>query len=193
MKPVLFVFAKAPIMGKVKTRLAAGVGSVHALRIYRAMSARILREMHDLRWKTVLYITPDNCALKTHGGLWPSHIPRFAQGRGDLSPRTARLFTGKGPVIAIGTDTPAMKRKYIARGFAALKTNDAVIGPAKDGGFWLIGLNAPARTGLFDNVRWSHPDTCMDMTAAMGGKIAMLTMLEDIDNLDAYQRYKQHG
>ena len=190
MKPCLYIFAKAPRMGKIKTRLAAGVGTVHALRIYRAMTAKILREMQDPRWDTVIYATPNDYVGASFGGLWPENMPRFRQNGGGLSERSARLFTGKGPVITIGTDIPAMKRADIAAGFKALKHNDAVIGPAKDGGFWLIGLNAPAKPDLFDNIRWSHPETCKDMFAAIDGRIAFLRELEDVDNLAGYQRYK---
>jgi uncharacterized protein len=180
-------------MGRVKTRLAAEVGHVHALRIYRAMTAKIVREMQDPRWDTVLYVTPDECAGASFGGLWPRHMARFTQNGGGLSERTARLFTGqkagKRPVITIGTDIPTMKRADIAAGFKALKHNDAVIGPAKDGGFYLIGLNAPAEPELFNTIRWSHEDTCKDMCAAIDGRIAFLRELEDVDDLAGYRRY----
>ncbi len=190
MKPCLYIFAKAPHMGKVKTRLAADIGQVHALRIYRAMTAKILREMQDPRWDTVLYVTPDHSADAYFGGLWPKNMPRFTQNGGGLSERSARLFTRKGPVITIGTDIPAMRRSDIAAGFKVLKHNDAVIGPAKDGGFYLIGLNAPADPELFNTIRWSHKDTRKDMCAAINGRIAFLRELEDVDDLAGYQRYK---
>ncbi|PHS40556.1 MAG: hypothetical protein COA91_03990 [Robiginitomaculum sp.] len=189
MKPRLFIFAKAPRLGLVKTRLAADVGHVHAWRIYRAMTATILREMQDPRWQTILYVTPDPYTNDSFGGLWPERLPRLAQPGGDLTPRSARLFTHKGPTIIIGTDTPAMKRRHIAAGFKALKRNDAVIGPATDGGFWLLGLNAPARPGLFEGIRWSHQHTCKDMCAAIDGAIAYLPSLTDVDDLAGHRTW----
>ncbi len=189
MKPRLYIFAKAPRLGQVKTRLAAGLGHVHARRIYRAMTAKILREMQGPCWETILYVTPDHYVGASFGSLWPDTMPRFAQKGGDLGQRSARLFTHKSPTIIIGTDTPTMKRRYIADGFKALKSHDAVIGPAKDGGFWLLGLNALASPGLFEGVRWSHKDTCKDMCAAIDGTIAILPMLEDVDDAAAYRRY----
>ncbi len=171
MKPRLYIFAKAPRLGRVKTRLAADIGHVHARRIYRAMTAKVLREMQDPRWQTILYVTPDQYTNESFGGLWPDSLPRLAQPGGDLTPRSARLFTHKGPTIIIGTDIPAMQRRHIADGFKALKHNEAVIGPATDGGFWLLGLNAPARPGLFPGIRWSHQQTCKDMCAAINGDI----------------------
>jgi rSAM/selenodomain-associated transferase 1 len=190
MKPTLFIFAKAPLLGKVKTRLAVDTGHVHARRIYRAMTAKILREMQDPRWQTVLYVTPDPYIEAGFGGLWPDVLPRFAQNSGGLSERSARIFTGRGPVITIGTDIPAMKRRDIAQGFKALKRHDAVIGPAVDGGFWLLGLNAPARPGLFEDIRWSHPQTGADMCAAIKGTTAFLRTREDVDDAASYGRFK---
>ncbi len=196
MKPTLFIFAKAPRLGKVKTRLAADIGHVHAVRIYKAMTAKILREMCDPRWDTVLYVTPDSYVGASFGGLWPGDMLRFTQNGGGLSERSARLFTGqstgKCPVITIGTDIPTMKRSDIAAGFKALKHNDAVIGPAKDGGFYLIGLNAPADPTLFNGIRWSHKDTRKDMCAAIDGRVALLRELEDVDNLAGYLRYREN-
>ncbi len=184
MQPRLYIFAKAPYLGHVKTRLANDIGQVHAKRIYRAMVARILREMRDARWQTILYVTPQNCVGQDFGGLWPMDMPKIAQPKGDLSPRSEFLFKAKGPVICIGTDTPAMKKRYIAEGFKALKRQKAVIGPAEDGGFWLLGLNAPARKGLFAAIRWSHARTRADLERAIGAGIAYLPLLNDIDSLE---------
>ena len=191
MKPRLYIFAKAPLTGRVKTRLARDVGPVHALRIYRAMTARILREMMDPRWQTFLYLTPANRMEADFGGLWPRDLPRVPQPDGGLSERTAYLFRGPGPAICIGTDTPAMRRAYIAEGFRALRGHRAVIGPARDGGFWALGLNGPARPGLFDHIRWSQPETCADMRRALACPIHELPLLEDIDTLAAWQNYRE--
>lgn len=189
MKPRLVIFVKAPIPGQVKTRLAKAIGPIHATRVYRGFCAKILREMRDPRWQTVLFVTPDTAIDANFGGLWPKDLPRLAQGGGDLSPRTQRVFQHKGPVITIGTDTPTMKKRYIAQGFKALKTRKAVIGPARDGGFWLLGLNAPAPNGLFDNIRWSHPKTRADLYRRLACKPATLPMLNDIDTIKDYSAY----
>ncbi len=191
MRPMLVIFVKTPLMGRAKTRLAADIGKVHAQRIYRTMCAQVFRTCQDKRWQTVLYVTPDHCANKTYGGLWPRHLPRISQGGGGLTERSARIFTYKGPIIAIGTDAPQVKACDIASGFKALKAHDAVFGPAEDGGFWLIGLNGPARPNLFDKVRWSHPETLVDMRARIYGPTAFLRTLIDIDDATALQKYKQ--
>jgi len=190
MKPVLFIFAKAPFMGKAKTRLAADIGPVHAWRVYRAMCAKVFRECEDPRWDTLLYVTPDREINSGFGGIWPDHLVRIPQHEGDLTDRLARAFSIKGPTIAIGTDAPQIKKRDIAKAFKLLKTRNAVFGPADDGGFWLIGLNGPAKKGLFDDIRWSHPETFNDMKARVNDDIALIRTLKDVDDGAALAHYK---
>ena len=181
----LVVFAKAPVIGGAKTRLAAGIGKVEAWRRHRAMTARILRTVQDRRWETVLAAAPDRAKRRRFPGVWPDTLSRIAQGGGDLGARQARAFSRRGPTLVIGTDAPDVAAADIAAGFAALKRHDAVIGPADDGGYWLIGLNAPAPRGLFEAVRWSTPDACADVEANLRAaglaRIARLKTLRDID------------
>lgn len=201
MKPRLVVFARAPVIGGAKTRLAAGVGKVAAWRQHRAMTAKILREVCDARWETVIAASPDRALKQRFPRVWPDRMLRLDQGEGDLGARQARVFGGapaatlprgarsrrgaRGPVCIIGTDAPQVSRADIAEAFTALKRHDAVIGPAEDGGYWLLALNAPAPAGLFHGVRWSHPRTRADLTAQLTarglGSIAQLRSLRDID------------
>jgi glycosyltransferase A (GT-A) superfamily protein (DUF2064 family) len=92
---------------------------------------------------------------------------------------------GGAPTLVIGADAPQVTRADIAAAFKALKRHDAVIGPAEDGGYWLLGLNAPAPAGLFDGVRWSHAQTRGDLEARMAAlglaRIAHLRTLRDVD------------
>ncbi|XBQ16359.1 MAG: DUF2064 domain-containing protein [Oceanicaulis sp.] len=106
----------------------------------------------------------------------------------DLFCATARAVGVRrhlGPTVVIGTDAPQITRADIAAAFAALKRHDAVIGPAADGGYWLLGLARPAPAGLFDGVRWSHAQTRSDLEARLARcglqKIAYLRALRDID------------
>ena len=190
MRPVVFIFTKAPFMGQAKTRLAADIGRVHAQRVYRAMCKKVVRECVDPRWDTLLYVTPDKELNSGFGGVWPQHFVRIPQHNGGLTDRLARAFSLKGPTIAIGTDAPQIKRRDIAEAFAHLKSNEAVFGPADDGGFWLIGLNGPAKPGVFDNIRWSHPETFKDIQANLDGDIALIRTLKDVDDGAAYAHYK---
>lgn len=186
-RPRLYVFAKAPIMGRAKTRLARDIGPAHAKRLYRAMSAQVLRNVQDPRWDTVLAVTPP--AALGHIPDWHGHT-QIAQVSGGLSERLAAVFTGKGPVAVIGTDCPQVTANDIADAFSALRRNAAVFGPADDGGFWLMGGHSPLGLDTFKDVRWSHERTLSDMRARIDGNIAQLRTLTDVDDLKALSAYR---
>lgn len=184
MKPRLYIFAKAPAMGKAKTRLAADIGKVHAHRLYRTMLAKVIQQVQDPRWDTVLMATPARAigTVREWEGL-----PQIPQVSGSLSPRLAHVFEDKGPTIVIGTDCPQVTRNDIADGFKVLKKHAAVFGPADDGGFWLMGMNGPVKPSIFDNVRWSHEDTLSDVETNIDGPVHHLRTLIDVDDLKALQ------
>lgn len=181
----LIVFAKAPVIGGAKSRLAKGIGKVPAWRIYRSMLARLTRRLRDRRWEIVLAVTPDRAVTRRFPGAWPDDLQRMAQGGGDLGARQARVFEGRCATCVIGADAPQITRADIAAAFKGLKRHDAVIGPAEDGGYWLLALNAPAPAELFDGVRWSHAETRADLEARLRDcglvRIKHLRALRDVD------------
>ena len=189
LRPKLYIFAKAPIMGKAKTRLARDIGVTHAKRLYRAMTMQLFRNLQDPRWDIILMVTPT--AKLGHVPEW-SGFPQIAQPKGSLTPRLARAFRGKGPVIVIGTDCPQITRSDIDRAFKAMRCHDVVFGPADDGGFWLMGAMAPLGPQYFANIRWSHEHTLLDMQQKFSGKIAILRQLTDIDDKKALMTYRKH-
>lgn len=174
-RPTLIVFARSPAIGVGKTRLARDIGRVEAWRVYRAMSARVLRAVRDPRWRTVLRLEGERL-----DAAWP-RLTVEPQRRGDLGVRLARALRShsRHGVAVIGVDAPAVTRAHIARAFRA---KDA-IGPASDGGFWLLALRGGrARRVGFDGVRWSSAHTLTDTVAALG-PLARLETLTDIDDL----------
>ena len=189
-RPTLFVMAKAPQLGKAKTRLAKDIGKVHALRLYRAMIATVLRRVQDPRWDTILAVTPAVMLGAVPEWRGVAQIPQVS---GSLSPRLGAFFVNKGPTLAIGTDCPQVSACDIATAFRKLRSHEAVFGPADDGGFWLIGLNGPVRADMFDDVRWSHEDTLADMRAKIKGPSAALRTLIDVDNLAALKQVRSAG
>ena len=182
MRPHLYIFAKAPAMGKAKTRLAADIGKAHAHRLYRTMLAKVIRQVQDPRWETVIMATPTRAIGQVKE--WQS-LPQYPQVQGSLSPRLAAAFAHKGPIIVIGTDCPQVTRGDIADGFAALKKHQAVFGPADDGGFWLMGMRGPISADIFNNVRWSYEDTLSDIERNIDGSVHHLRTLIDVDDLKA--------
>ncbi len=191
----LVVFARAPRMGQVKRRLAAGIGPALACAFQRHNLARLLRELKgDGRWRLVLCVTPDG-AVAHEAGL-PAGCPRMAQGPGDLGRRMNRAMhlPGPGPVVIIGSDIPAIRRRHIAQAFRALGDHDAVFGPSADGGYWLVGLRRRPRVArIFHNVRWSGPHALADTLANLGAerRVAMLERLDDIDEAADYWKWRQ--
>ena len=182
MRPVLYVVAKAPIMGRAKTRLAADIGPVHAKRIYRALMGRVLQQVCDPRWDTILAVTPPHLLGRVPD--WEGFV-QVPQVSGSLTPKLQALFSRKGPTLTIGTDCPQVNAADIAGAFRALKSHKHVFGPASDGGFWLMGANGPLPRGFFDGVRWSHSETLSDVADRTDGAFGILRTLTDVDDLKA--------
>lgn len=185
----LIIMVKEPRLGAVKTRLAAEIGASSAVRFYRSVTAHLIRRLaFDPRWRTVLAVTPDAAVASRS---WPSGLARMAQGRGDIGERMERLLRSQAPrpAILIGSDIPAIEASHIAKAFGLLRRNDAVFGPAEDGGFWLAGLKAlPRLSGVFDNVRWSSAHALSDTLANLSGrKVGFVARLSDVDDLEAYR------
>ena len=190
----LVIFVKAPRLGRVKTRLVGELGPMGAWRFYRGMTERLLRRVGgDRRWRTWLAVTPD--AFVNRGRFWPGRFERIAQGTGDLGARMARPMRAlpRGPVVIVGSDIPAIERRHIAEAFRLLGSRDVVLGPAADGGYWLVGLKRrPPRLELFDAVEWSGPRVLEQTLAKLSprAKVALLEELDDVDGPEAYARWK---
>ena len=188
-RPTLIIFARAPAIGVGKTRLARDVGRVEAWRVYRAMSAGLVRRLgRDPRWRTVVRIAPDRAR-------WPGARSE-PQGRGGLGERLERAIRahGRGPVAVIGTDAPDVSPERIGRALRELRRSGVVLGPAEDGGFWLLALPPRrARTVTFPGVRWSTAETLADTAAALGGDAVLLETLADVDDGEALRAWRRRG
>jgi glycosyltransferase A (GT-A) superfamily protein (DUF2064 family) len=181
--------ARAPRIGAGKQRLAREAGRVEAWRINRALQALTLRIARDPRWRTLLAVTPDGAKRAALPGVWPRATGRIAQGRGDLGARLARALKGRRRVAVIGTDAPELTRALIAQAFRTLTRSAFAIGPARDGGFWILAARhggAAARALAADGrrqVRWSSPQALDDVLARLPACPAFLPALHDIDTL----------
>jgi hypothetical protein len=186
----LVLIARRPRLGEGKRRLAADIGDSAAHRFQHVALGRLLRRLGaDPRWRLCLAITPDE----------PVECPGadlvLGQGEGDLGQRMTRLSErlGPGPLVYIGSDTPDVATTDIEAAFEALETSDAVIGPALDGGYWLIGFSQAQRRHLpFEGVRWSTPHARADTLSNLAGKrVMMLREFEDVDDGASYRRWRQ--
>ena len=187
MRGTLVIFVKEPRPGRVKTRLGRDIGHTAAAWWFRRQTARLIRRVGlDPRWRTVLAVTPDREGMASR--IWPAQLPRWPQGPGGLGDRMARALGAMppGPVIIVGGDIPALAAAHVAEGFQLLGRHEAVLGPAEDGGYWIIGLRRGGRAvppDLFRGVRWSSPHALADTVASLSGlDIGYGPVLRDVDS-----------
>lgn len=179
----LVIMVKAPAAGRVKTRLARGIGVARASCFYRHMTAITeARVRRPAAWETILAVAPDN-ELNTRA--LPRRCRRIPQGNGDLGKRMQRVMDRfpPGPVVIIGSDVPGLRSGLIEQAFRLLGNHDAVIGPSSDGGYWLIGFKRfPRVPGAFANVRWSSAHARADTERNLAGlRLAQVSPRDDID------------
>ncbi|MBM3835676.1 MAG: glycosyltransferase [Verrucomicrobia bacterium] len=182
----LIIFAKAPRPGFVKTRLAAALGDLEAAKAYQTLVEVLLDNLKDLR-EVELRFSPDDALPEIQRWIRESWRAR-PQGAGDLGQRLTAAFadafaSGAERVVIIGSDCPAVTMEDIGQSWTALLTHDVVLGPATDGGYWLVGLREP-HTTLFYGIAWSTAavlQQTLERTKAAGLDVHFLRELADVD------------
>lgn len=185
---------KAPRSGYVKTRLGRQVGFDQATRIYRVMAERQLRSVPE-NFRIEVHYAPRGARSEMRDWLGANYH-YCAQAGGDLGQRLARAFErgfrrGAKEIIAIGADCPGLDGACLIEAARRLRKADVVLGPAADGGYYLIGLRRPAPQ-LFESIAWSSADVLrqtLDRVAELGLSSALLTVKEDIDDLESLRRH----
>ena len=180
----LIIFYRNAELGKVKTRLAATLGDKRALDIYLKLSKHTLKIAEKINAKKIVYYSQS----VEQNGLWPENFLKEVQLGNDLGERMLNAFrkcfeVGYKRVCIIGTDCYELDENVITQAFDALKENDAVIGPAKDGGYYLLGMNQFLRE-LFQNKVWSTSSVAQDTIQnfkRLKLKYHILPILNDID------------
>lgn len=187
----LVIMAKRPQAGRVKTRLAREIGVAEALRVYRTVLTRTIRNLScDGRWQTWIAVAPDT---EVHSPVWPGSVNLVGQGHGDLGQRMQRVFDvlPGGPVLIIGSDIPGICPADIADGFSKLGSHAAVFGPAGDGGYWMVGQRRqPKIVQMFKGVRWSTKHA-LDDTLANASDAGLIRQIHDLDTVADYQRWRR--
>jgi rSAM/selenodomain-associated transferase 1 len=181
----LIIFIRNPELGKVKTRLAATVGAENALRVYEEL-LRFTREITEKLPVRKLLFYADRIAEKDS---WPNaDSERFLQPVGDLGDKMQAAFAqafseGARQVMIIGSDCYELSEELIREAFHKLETYDAVIGPAADGGYYLLGFSRPIHS-VFQHKNWStasvFQDTISDLEKEKFGYF-VLPVLNDVD------------
>ncbi len=196
----LLIFAREPVLGQVKTRLAAAIGPTAALATYRELLALTAAAVAAAQIPATLWLAeaPAPPARPPQARPeWPGLPWRVQPPAGSLGERMGHAFAeafaaGAGRAVIIGTDCPGLTAALLRQAFDQLATHDLVVGPAIDGGYYLLGMKH-LHGSLFTNKQWSTAtvlaDTLAD-AARLGLRVAHLPTLADVDSardLDAWR------
>jgi uncharacterized protein len=193
---MLIIFTRYPRPGQAKTRLIPALGPAGAARLQIAMTQHSLLQARGLKRPIAIYYT--NGKARELRDWLGEDLAYFTQADGDLGAKMLGAFCdtlaeGTGAVI-IGTDCPSIDTQLLAQAFQRLETADLVLGPALDGGYYLIGLRR-AIPALFENIAWST-DQVLSQTLAIANRlnlsIHLLPELPDIDRPEDLQYLPLH-
>lgn len=186
MKQVVLIFAKNLIHGEVKTRLAATAGKDVAFSVYKELLQHTKEITKDIAAGKIVFYSNDIEAQ----GIWSDEtFNKQIQKGNDLGERMQNAFAyafanGYKEVVIIGTDCFELTPAIIMGAFAYLKTHDIVIGPAEDGGYYLLGMKK-LYSEMFQNILWST-DSVLQQTIAICKRKSLschlLQVLSDIDD-----------
>ena len=192
MRPVILVFAKAPVPGRVKTRLSPPLSPEEAAALHEEMVRCVFRNLDRLS-------VPVDLELHTDMGTdaWPElKVTRKLQVAGDLgikmrSALETALAAGHPQAMVIGSDSPDLPPAYLETLLAA--TTDVSLGPAEDGGYYAIACRK-THTAMFDNVPWSQAAT---LSATAGALLRCRLSLQigspwyDVDTIDDLNKWRR--
>jgi rSAM/selenodomain-associated transferase 1 len=177
-EPRLTIFARYPEPGKAKTRLIPALGPDGAARVYARLLDMTLASARQSGLPIELRITGGSC--EAFIALCGEDLAVTGQGEGDLGERLARVPS---PAIVIGSDAPALDAGLLREARNLLESHEVVIGPASDGGYYLIGFARPIPF-TFSSIAWSTPDVLPETLRRLGAhgiEPALLPVLADID------------
>lgn len=187
---ILAVYVKAPVSGRVKTRLAATIGAEDACVFYKACAEHVVRAVAGPAWRLAIWTSdPDDVDQVAD---WLGQ-PTYAQIGSTLGDRMAHTMATSAPhpCVIIGSDTPDVDASVVESAFTALRSHDVVVGPAYDGGYYLIGMQRPLPS-LFTDIAWSTEHVLTQTLRAaqdVDAAVYVLPVLRDIDTVDDLQWY----
>jgi rSAM/selenodomain-associated transferase 1 len=196
---VLIIFIKYPAAGMVKSRLALDLGEKRAAEIYRQLAETVVANVTprpaENAYDVILCCAPD-AAEQAFKEWFPCHGLFSPQQGSDLGERMSNAFLhafdiGYTKALLIGSDCPDLSPEILAQGFALLDAHNIVLGPAHDGGYYLIGLRR-LEPGLFCGMDWGTErvlQQTLDKISDAGLTVALLPQLRDIDRIEDFRHY----
>lgn len=196
-KELLLLFTRNPELGKCKTRLAATIGDQAALNIYKFLLKHTVNVTRDLKVDKEVHYSVN----VRENDIWDSSIYNKKTQKGeDLGARMYNAFSdgfknNYERIIIMGSDLYDIQQKDIEAAFEALKTNDYVVGPAEDGGYYLLGMNT-LTASVFKNKRWGTATVLNDTLKDLEGKKVKILYerndidyFEDIKDIEVFQQF----
>ncbi len=191
-KEALIIFIRNPELGKVKTRLAQSLGDEKTLQIYEALlghTQKIALQLNVSRWLFYSHFidSADDWSNKD--------FTKRLQVEGDLGQKIRfgfeQAFAEHNKVLIIGSDCASLTAQIVQDGFEALDRHDFVLGPALDGGYYLLGMRQYSPS-LFEHIPWSTAEVAQLTLAKieeMGASCHLLPALSDIDYAEDWEKY----
>ena len=190
---VLAVFVKDPRPGTVKSRLAGALGAEAAAAVYRVMAEGVVRRTapRSDEYGRVIVFDPPESGGTVGEWLGVEAAVLMPQSPGDIGARMARAFEelferGARRVALTGTDVPALEREDVRAALESLDEHDVAIGPATDGGYYLIALKRP-QPELFRGIGWSGPGVLtrtLERAATGNLDVRVLRTMGDVDTVE---------
>lgn len=189
----LIIFVRNPELGKVKTRLAKSVGDEKALEIYKALLEHTRETVLKIDVNRLLFYVDK---INEQDDWSEAHFEKVVQVGEELGARMLHSFEialqKHDKAVIVGSDIPQINPEILQEAFDKLDDHDFVIGPAMDGGYYLLGMKK-STPELFNNMEWSTPDVfqqTVDRIKQSGGSFHQVATLSDIDYIEDWE---QHG
>jgi len=188
--PLIMVFVRNPELGRVKTRLAKSVGDQAALETYKTLSKHTFKIISEIDSDKLIFYsdkiqdndvwTATNCKkqIQTKGNLGQKMLAAFQYG----------FSLGYQKILIIGSDLYSLRPKHIESAFEQLENYDVVIGPALDGGYYLLGLNFIIPK-IFKQKQWSTSSVLKETLSDL--KEFNVNLLEPLNDIDTYEDLKK--
>jgi rSAM/selenodomain-associated transferase 1 len=188
----IIVFVKNPVAGKVKTRLASALGDQAALEIYLGLVSLMKKNLETVALPVYVYYSD----FVDFEDDWPSdNVFKNVQSSGDLGERMAdalrHVLTRHKKAVLVGSDCPGINKQIMEEAFRSLDSNDMVIGPARDGGYYLIGMKR-LYEDVFRQMPWSTGrvlQVTLEKCQSNSVTVSLLPELYDIDTEEDYLSY----
>lgn len=192
-EPALLIFIRNPELGKVKTRLARDLGEEKALAIYKALLTHTRDTALQVKAQRLLFYSQK----VQKGDGWPdAHFTKLLQRGEGLGERMQHAFekalSNADKAVIVGSDIAQINADIMERAFTALDEADYVIGPALDGGYYLLGMKQPTPE-LFQDMEWSTDQVCAETKRRIQQLGKTCREVDTLSDIDYAADWEQHG